>query len=53
MFIACTVCILLSTLGAAVQSSFHAHLAMRIIKGLATGATESVITPTYLLALQA
>jgi len=37
-----TLVLLLATIGSAVQNSYEAHLATRIIQGLATGATESV-----------
>lgn len=35
--------LLLSTIGAAVQNSYQGHLAARIIQGLTTGATESLL----------
>ena len=41
-FIVCVICLLAATIGSATQNSFEAHLATRIIQGLATGATESV-----------
>jgi MFS family permease len=37
------VILLASTIGAAVQNSYEAQLAMRIIQGLSTGAPESLL----------
>ena len=42
-FIVCVICLLAATIGSATQNSFEAHLATRIIQGLATGATESLL----------
>ncbi|CEO60080.1 hypothetical protein PMG11_04723 [Penicillium brasilianum] len=43
VFLFCTVLLLGSTIGAAVSSTFEAHLACRILEGIATGATESLL----------
>ncbi|RDW84249.1 hypothetical protein BP6252_01839 [Coleophoma cylindrospora] len=43
VFILSVVILLAATIGSAVQTSYKAHLATRIIQGLATGATESLL----------
>ncbi|KAF3391439.1 hypothetical protein F1880_007430 [Penicillium rolfsii] len=43
VFLFCTVLLLGSTIGAAVSATFEAHLACRILEGIATGATESLL----------
>ncbi|KAK2021204.1 MFS general substrate transporter [Colletotrichum zoysiae] len=43
VFLASTVVLLGATIGAAVQNSYKGHLGSRILQGLATGATESVL----------
>ena len=47
VFLFCTVLLLGSTVGAAVSATFNAHLACRILEGIATGATESVRYKIY------
>lgn len=42
VFIVSTLVLFVATIGSAVQNSYEAHLATRVIQGLATGATESV-----------
>ncbi|TKX22884.1 MFS transporter-like protein 81 [Elsinoe australis] len=42
-FLACCIFLLASSFGAAVSPDFNTHLACRILQGLATGATESVL----------
>lgn len=42
-FLGCCLLLLGSTIGAAVSDGFESHMACRILQGLATGATESVL----------
>ncbi|KAL3464917.1 MFS general substrate transporter [Aspergillus heterothallicus] len=43
VFIACTVVLTAASFGAACNNSYEAHLALRIVQGLAAGATESLL----------
>ncbi|KAI5358022.1 Putative major facilitator superfamily, MFS transporter superfamily [Septoria linicola] len=43
VFLLCTLLLLGTTIGAGVSKSFETHMAMRILQGFATGATESVL----------
>ncbi|KAL2801750.1 MFS general substrate transporter [Aspergillus granulosus] len=43
VFIACTVVLTAASVGAAFNNSYDAHLALRIVQGLAAGATESLL----------
>ncbi|KAH7021361.1 major facilitator superfamily domain-containing protein [Microdochium trichocladiopsis] len=43
VFLGSSVALLASTIGAASQNSYSGHLGARIVQGLATGATESVL----------
>jgi MFS family permease len=42
------VVLLVATVGCAVSQTFEQHLGLRILQGLATGATESVRVPSSL-----
>jgi MFS family permease len=43
VFIASTIILLAALIGAALQNSYSAHLGTRVLQGLATGSTESVL----------
>ena len=43
VFLASIVVLLAATIGGALQNSYSGHLAARIVQGLATGASESVL----------
>ncbi|KAF9885049.1 hypothetical protein FE257_000780 [Aspergillus nanangensis] len=43
LFISCALVLTAASIGAACNSSYNQHLALRIVQGLATGATESLL----------
>lgn len=45
VFLFCCVLLLATTIGAAESNSYNTHMTMRILQGIATGATESVRQP--------